>query len=59
MTTETGLLKLISASTIREALLSDRNYSDLVPPAVAVWLKRINAKLRLENLNALESLEQK
>ena len=59
VTTETGLLKLISASTIREARLSDRNYSDLVPPAVAVWLKRINAKLRLENLNALESLEQK
>jgi hypothetical protein len=50
---------LISASTIREALLYDQNYSDLVPPAVTIWLKRINAKLRLENLNALESQEQK
>jgi len=53
--TEVGSPKLISASTIREAILFDKNYSDLVPPAVAVWLKRINAKLRLENLNALES----
>jgi hypothetical protein len=50
---------LISASTIREALLYDQNYSDLVPPAVAIWLKRINAKLRLENLNTLESQEYK
>lgn len=55
--TEIGSPKLISASTIREAILFDKNYSDLVPPAVAVWLKRINAKLRLENLNALESQE--
>jgi len=57
--TETGSPKLISASTIREALLYDQNYSNLVPPAVTIWLKRINAKLRLENLNALESQEQK
>ena len=35
----------------------EKNYSDLVPPAVAVWLKRMNAKSRLENLNALESQE--
>jgi nicotinamide mononucleotide adenylyltransferase len=55
--TEIGSPKLISASTIRKAILFDKNYSDLVPPAVAVWLKRINAKLRLENLNALESQE--
>ena len=55
--TEIGSPKLISASTIREAILFDKNYSDLVPPAVAVWLKRINAKSRLENLNALESQE--
>jgi hypothetical protein len=48
---------LISASTIREAILFDKNYSDLVPPAVAAWLKRMNAKSRLENLNALESQE--
>jgi hypothetical protein len=57
--TETGSAKLISAYTIREALLYDQNYSDLVPPAVAIWLKRINAKLRLENLNTLESQEYK
>lgn len=55
--TEVGSPKLISASTIREAILLDKNYSDLVPPAVAVWLKRINAKYRLENLNAFESQE--
>jgi nicotinamide-nucleotide adenylyltransferase len=55
--TEVGSPKLISASTIREAILLDKNYSDLVPPAVAVWLKRINAKYRLENLNVLESQE--
>lgn len=55
--TEIGSPKLISASTIREAILFDKNYSDLVPPAVAVWLKRMNTKSRLENLNALESQE--
>jgi nicotinamide-nucleotide adenylyltransferase len=55
--TEVGSPKLISASTIREAILFDKNYSDLVPPAVAAWLKRMNAKSRLENLNALESQE--
>ena len=53
VTTELDSPKLISASIIREAILFDRNYSDLVPPTVAVWLKRINAKLRLEKLNTL------
>jgi len=55
--TEIGSPKLISASTIREAILLDKNYSDLVPPAVAVWLKRMNVKYRLENLYAFESQE--
>jgi nicotinamide-nucleotide adenylyltransferase len=55
--TEIGSPKLISASTIREAILFDKDCSDLVPPAVSVWLKRVNAKLRLENLHNLERQE--